>query len=331
MLPTDYAQWTAIGTVGAAALALILALIQAGIAIVLSVRRRRAARWKVASLVSAWVERTYAPGPNGDYYRRTVLLHLSNESDEPVYRVEVVCGIGVEGGTIQLGPLSAPRIIPVLPPKREFVYDVTMGVLGFGDFAHDTFRSLVAEVSFRDHEGKRWERDFGGKLSLVKKPRSGVFFETETEIVAAQAGPLDSVYNPRGLVFAIAHAASDDDMSDDDFRQLLHRQAHGWRQASDEDVTAVRDLLRTANVATHAWYPTPRIAYVRLLGSLPGGGVSDSAHILTLVWRNGRGWTLFGSGPFLPWDIPFDPGELTVDPLDGRPRSEAADEPPAPS
>lgn len=331
MLPTDYAQWTAIGTVGAAALALILALIQAGIAIVLSVRRRRAARQKVASLVSAWVERTYAPSPDGDYYRRTVHLHVSNESDEPVYRVEVVCGIGVDGGTIQLGPLSAPRVIPVLPPRREFVYDVTMGVLGFGDYGHDSFRSLVAEVSFRDHEGKRWERDFDGGLSLVEKPRAAVLFEAQSELIAAQAGPLDSAYNPRGLVFAIAHAASDDDMSDEDFRQLLHGQAPGWRQASDEEVAAVRDLLQTANVATHAWYPTPRIAYVRLIESLPGGGVSDRAHILTLVWRNGRGWTLFGSGPFLPWDVPFDPGELDVDPLDRRPRLEAADEPPGPS
>ena len=110
-----------------------------------------------------------------------------------------------------------------------------------------------------------------------------------------------------------------------EFRLLLQDEATGWRHASDHDVEALRDLLRTANVAMHAWYPTPRIAYVRLIKSLPGGGVSDRAHILTLVWRNGRGWTLFGSGPFLPWDIPFNPGELDVDPLDGRPRSEEAD------
>lgn len=326
MLPTDYAQWTAIGTVGAAALALILALIQAGIAIVLSVRRRRAARRKVASLVSAWVERTYAPSPNGDYYRRTVLLHLANESDEPVFKVEVMCGLGTEHGPIQLGPLSAPRIIPVLPPKREFVYDVTMGYLGFGEFAHDTFRGLVTEVGFRDHEGRRWERGFDGELAQVKKPRKAVIVEAKDELAAAQVGPVDGAYNPLGFVISFARVASDPEVSDVEFRQLLGSQAPGWRRASDKDVSAVRDLLGTANIAAHAWYPTPRIAYVRLLEALPEGGVSDRAHILTLVWRKEMGWTMFGTDPYLPWDIPFERGELDVDPLDDRPRSESADQ-----
>lgn len=74
---------------------------------------------------------------------------VANESDEPVFKVEVVSGIATEEGTIRLGPLSAPRIIPVLPPNRESVYDVTMGMLSFGYFAHDAFRGLVAEVCFR--------------------------------------------------------------------------------------------------------------------------------------------------------------------------------------
>lgn len=124
-------MWTAIGTVGSV-VALAVALTQATVAIVLGGRRRHLARRKVASLVSAWVEHLYTPSPSGEYYRRTVSLHLDNESDEPVFRVEVLCGIETEHGTIQLGPLEAPSH-PVPLPKREFTYDVTMGMLGFGE------------------------------------------------------------------------------------------------------------------------------------------------------------------------------------------------------
>ena len=144
-----YEMWTAIGTVGAVVVALVVALTQAAVVIVLGVKRRYLARRKVASLVSAWVEHSYGPNSSGEYYRRTVSLHLANESDEPVFRVEVLCGIETEHGTIQLGPLAAPRMIPVLPPKRKFTYDITMGMLGFGDFAHDSFWGLIPKVGFR--------------------------------------------------------------------------------------------------------------------------------------------------------------------------------------
>lgn len=315
---TDYDLWTAIGTVSAVVVALSVALVQAALALVLSIKRRRLARRKVASLISAWVEHANTPSPSGKFYRRTVSLRLANESDEPVFKVEVLCGIATEHGTIQLGPLSAPRIIPVLPPKREFSYDVTMGMLGFGDFAHDTFRGLVAEVGFRDHEGKRWERGFDGNLAIVKKPRAAVVTEVEDDLTVAQAGPVDSPYNPLGTVFHFANAASNTAVDDAQFRKLLASEASGWDKTSEADIVAVRDLLRTANVASHVWYPTPRIAYIRLLDELPDDASSQSAHILTLVWPNGKGWTFFGMGPYLPWNIGFAPGGLEVDPLEGR-------------
>ena len=77
-------------------------------------------------------------------------------------------------------------------------------------------------------------------------------------------------------------------------------------------------MLRMSNLATHVWYPTPRIAYVRMPESLPDGELAEETHIFTLVWRNIKGWTLFGVGPYLPWTVPFAPGELDVDPLDER-------------
>ncbi len=55
-----------------------------------------------------------------------------------------------------------------------------------------------------------------------------------------------------------------------------------------------------------------------MLDELPGDAGTQRAHVLTLVWRKDRGWTLFGVGPYLPWNIPFATGELEVDPLEGR-------------
>lgn len=318
---SDATFWTAIGTVAAVIVALGVALAQATVAIVLFVKRRRLARRNVASLVSAWIKHVYAPAPSGDYYRRTVSLHVANESDEPVFKVEVICGIATEDGLIQLGPLSAPRVIPVLPPKREFVYDVTMGMLAFGGFAHDTFRGLVAEVGFRDHEGNRWERGFNGDLQIVSKPRTAVPTEADDELKFAQAGPVDHPYNPHGLIIGLAHFASDPEVEDTQFHQILAEHAEGWKVTSTEDIVAVRDMLRTASVAAHVWYPTPRIAYVRMLDETPDQKGQQYAQILTLVWHNATGWKLFGVGQYLPWMIPFASGELDTDPLDGRKRS----------
>lgn len=67
---SQYMLWTAICTVGAVVLALGVALVQATVAIVLSVKRRRLARRKVASLVSAWVEYAYAPPTRCQTVRR---------------------------------------------------------------------------------------------------------------------------------------------------------------------------------------------------------------------------------------------------------------------
>lgn len=317
----NYEMWTTVGTVAAVVVALGVALTQATVAIVLGIRRRRLARRKVASLVSAWVRHTYTPSLSGDYYRRSVTLHLANESDEPVFKIEVLCGIETEQGVIQLGPLSAPRIIPVLPPKREFTYDVTMGMLGFGDFAHDSFRGLVAEVVFHDHEGKRWKRGFNGKLRRERKPEPASFIDSTDESKVAQVGPVDNPFNPLGVVFLFIGIAFDERVSNEQFHQLLIEQAGGWAETSLGSVVKIREMLRTSNLASHVWYPTPRIAYARMLENLSDDETPQRMDIITLVWRNEKGWTLFGVGPYLPWMIPFAPGELETDPLDGREQS----------
>ncbi|MGP7960678.1 hypothetical protein ACTVCO_07695 [Sanguibacter sp. A247] len=314
----DYEMWTAIGTVAAVVVALGVAVAQLTVGIFLSIRRRRLSRRKVASLISAWLEHVYTSSPSGEYYRRSVVLHVANEADEPVFKVEALCGVESRGGTIQLGPLAAPRSIPVLPPKREFTYDVTMGFLGFGDYAHESFRGLVAKVEFRDHEGRRWERGFDGRLVKVGRRRARVAPVEASDAALAQAGPSDNPYNPMGTIFSFVQLANEADLSDSEFRSKLVEEAGGWSKASAGELSAFRVMLREWNVASHVWYPTPRVAYVRMLDRLPGQKGEMKMEVLTLVWRNGRGWILFGVGPCLPWNLRFDPRELAVDPLDGR-------------
>lgn len=65
MSPENYDFWTSVGTVGAVVVALLVALTQATVAIVISIRRNLLARRKVASLVSAWLEHVYLPSEEG--------------------------------------------------------------------------------------------------------------------------------------------------------------------------------------------------------------------------------------------------------------------------
>lgn len=318
MQKLDYELLTALGTVGAVVLALLVAITQAAVALFVYFSRRRRARWKVASLVSAWIEHKYSPSPEGNYYRRSVTLHISNESDEPVYRLQVLCGIETESGIIQAGPLAAPSTIPALPPKREFTYDITAGMLSFGEFAHDAFHGLVAEISFRDHENVRWERTFAGDLTRPKKPSAQAPTDSDDELILAQAGPVDNPYNPHQTILIFAEYANSDEVDDDRFFNLLKEEAGGWASLAEEEVKSVRAIFRDANVAAHIWYPAPRIAYVRLLLDPPDSDGGSFVHVATLVWRRDRAWTLFGLGPYQPWTIGFEKGELDLDPLDER-------------
>ena len=175
-------------------------------------------------------------------------MHLANESDEPVFRVELLCGIQTEKGPIQLGPLSAPPIIPVLPAKREFTYDITMGLLGFGDFAHDSFRGLVARVAFRDGKDKLWQRGFDGKLEKVQRPQPATITEASDDLAFAQASPLDNLYNPRAAVFAFADVAANEDVSDLEFGELLSTQASGWANSPPALIKEFRTMLCELNL-----------------------------------------------------------------------------------
>lgn len=84
--------WQAFGTVGATTIAILLALYEGvrarrAVAALASEReqRLRSDRLATAALVSGWVETQYVPASEGRYYLRRGTLHLSNESNEPVF------------------------------------------------------------------------------------------------------------------------------------------------------------------------------------------------------------------------------------------------------
>lgn len=314
----SYEYWTAIGTLSSALLALTIALTQAGVAIYSGIKRKNTERLKTASLIFAWIEHRYEPNSTGEYYRRSVILHLANESDEPVFNVSAVCGVSHQGTYVQLGPLAAPTRIPALPAKREFTYDVTTGFLAFGTLSHDSLNGLVARVSFNDHQGNFWNRSFDGQLTKQKSSQNLRIEEANNVDQLSQVGDIESPYNPLSYILMLSNLAADERLSDSDFRSLLSKDAPGWKEANIADIRQLRTLLTTKDLALHVKYPTPRIAYVRLIDGPPGNEMQVQAHILTLVWGESNRWTLFGVGPFHPWDIPFGRGELFSDILDGR-------------
>lgn len=89
---------TAVGTVGATLVALVLAL-----------RAWTQEKDATARFVSAWVTDEYQPRSDGSSYKRVARLHIANESNEPVFNAMVNVHIGRD--STPLGPLAAPAPI----------------------------------------------------------------------------------------------------------------------------------------------------------------------------------------------------------------------------
>lgn len=160
--------WQAFGTVGATTIAILLALYEGvrarrAVAALASEReqRLRSDRLATAALVSGWVETQYVPASEGRYYLRRGTLHLSNESNEPVFNVNVVLGIGQP--IVQIGPLAVSIPIPVLPPRRHRSWDISLGLLAHGGGLQIPSEP-VAKIYFTDGKEVRWIRDFEGRL-----------------------------------------------------------------------------------------------------------------------------------------------------------------------
>lgn len=296
--------WQAFGTVGAVAIALVLALYE-------GVRARRAEkalasereqrlkseRFATAALVSAWVETQYEPSPDGTHYLRRGTLHLANESNEPVFDVRVDVGVGQP--VVQIGPLAVPTPIPVLPPRRHRSWDISLGLLAFGGGLQIP-SDPVAKIYFSDAHQVRWKRDFEGRLrELVVGQQEQR--PTEDEGVQQLGHPSNS-FNPIWTAMGFLNLIRRDGppATASELAPYLAENASGWNALDDSAIQALGDELAEYGMAAHAWYPAPQVAYVRLvqeedqdLGPSAAGYVEVRARVMTLVFYSGLGWRVF--------------------------------------
>ncbi|WP_449407166.1 hypothetical protein [Microbacterium maritypicum] len=269
-----------------------------------------AERVAVASLVTAWITDAYAYDAEAASYVRTVTLHVANESNEPV--VNVTIGVHLDDEARLIGPLSTPSPIPVIPPRREFQWDITTGVRAYDDNADPR-----VTIVFTDARQKRWRRRLDGTLADADEQDAYRSALDDPELAIAQTGAVDRYRNPMAVARAFAEELWADPASFDmqGFRTLLDPLAEGWRGNWDNArVDQLRELLQDySNLAALTWYSSPRVAYARLLSDdslreLAGsaGGRRVHVYFITLVYRGEVGWTVFGVGPkHLPDQILF--------------------------
>ena len=274
---------TAVGTVGATVIAL-------GLAVVGWWRGRTSG----ARLVSAWVTDDYEPVVQDDHYRRRVILHVANESDEPAFDAHVSVIVGASA--VPLGPLSAPSPIAVLPPRRELTFDLSVPLL-----AHDNSWNPRAIVSFGDRAGRRWIRDENGALRRTSR-RSG----WSTKAAANRDLQLGNATldNPMRVAMGFLAGLREGDGVDlENFGAMLAPEASGW---VDVDWVELRAKTMDFQPTSMVDFPAPYIARVKLsgAGTLQGKTVvsDDSVTLpgpmmfLTLTYAPDRGWRVFGIG-----------------------------------
>jgi hypothetical protein len=322
--------WQAFGTIGAVAIALTLALYE-------GVRARRAEkalaserkqrlhsdRFATATLVSAWVETRYEPSADGTHYLRRGTVHVANESNEPVFDVHVVVGVGQP--VVQIGPLAVPAPIPVLPPRRHRSWDVSLGLLAYGGGLRIP-SDPVAKMYFSDAQQVRWSRDFEGRLKeQVDGQQEPQPNRDEGE---KQLGDPSNTFNPiwTALDFLNLIRREDPPVTAPELAPFLAENATGWKGLSNSEFRDLGQSLADYGMAAHAWYPAPQVAYVRLVHEedqekvvSAAGYVEVRAQIITLVFYAGSGWRVFsvGSGATEPDWIEFPPEALVEDPRGG--------------
>lgn len=319
------AQWwdvlTAFGTVGAV-------LVSLGLAVQGSLRARRAEgqlkaerqqriqdeRRSIAGLVSGWAESEYEPSRDGTHFVRSTFVYVANESSEPLYNIEVNISIG--SPPVQLGPLSVPFPLPVLPARHRRSWDITQGVLAHSVGVGEVPTEPLVSLEFEDSHGVKWRRGYDGKLER-EPPRIAILPPTENEGIK-QLGPLESDFNPLKIATAFL-AALAQAQSVKELAPFISPSASGWKDLTEDQMIETRDALAEFGLASHVWYPVSRIAYVRLVHDddieklqrgEPGRG-----QIVTLVLLAGKGWRVFSIGPAVtePDWIEFPRNDLNRD------------------
>lgn len=304
------AEWweafAAIGTVGAVVVSLLLAWGQRARAnraekALDSERKETAASFRrgIASLVTASVEEKFVPAADGRHYVRTVTAHLSNESPEPVFDIHMV--FGVNQPPVNVGPLAVPVPVVVMPARQRRSWDVTTGFLAHSGGVGAIPIEPTASLSFSDSLGQRWRRNFEGILTLEEVVAKKEITARLEEEDIAQLGAPDSYFNPILVATAFSELLMTS-VNPKDFRDIIASTASGW--ADPDGIAEVQTDLKQYVLASHVWYPAPRIAYVRLIHADDVARLRQSSGyqevrmmILTLVWLVDKGWRVFSAGP----------------------------------
>jgi hypothetical protein len=280
------------------------------------------ARRGTASLVSAWIEVDYEPDQNGTHYLRRSTVIVANESNEPVFDVHVLVGLGRPA--VQIGPLAVPAPIPVLPPRRQRSWDISSGVAAHSAANGDIPGEPVARIDFVDSRQVQWSRDFDGQLEESKELGEHVE-EQELEEGLRQLGDVSNWLNPMGVAINFLNLIRREDppCEPTELQPYIAENAHNWKTVSAEDLRAVREDLKDHGLATHPWYRTPQIAYIRLRPSNPqpydvtsSGYYAPDFRFLTLVFYAGKGWFVHSAGHQAtnPEWIEFPRGAISPDP-----------------
>lgn len=311
---SDTVTWTdilqGVGTAGALIFSVLVAFFASRDARAARAELQRQRKFASAGLVSAWVEVGYKPSPQGDAYERTATLHIANGAQEPVFQVTVLVSMGSPPQT--LGPLAAPDVIPTLPPGRSFSWDISVALRAREDAADPR-----AEVSFRDAHQREWVRELDGRLVERTGEPVGLIPSPDADRAMAQVGPSIPT-NPMAVAIAFILAVVDGNELND-ILELVASGSPMEVQLRAGSYDALRDSLADWSIGGQARYPTPRIAYVKVLDPfstgqvVTGGPHALPARILTLVnWAEDGSWTVYEFGPRVEPDwIVFPPGILS--------------------
>lgn len=282
---------TALGTVGAT-----------GVALWLAARGALRERDQIARLVSVWVSDEYLEREDEPAYRRRVTLHVTNESDEPIFnaRVNVIVG----DPPVRLGPLTAPPILSVIPPRRELTFDLTVPFR-----AHQGTWSPRAELHFSDPSGRRWNRTATGELLDVTAKEST--WSATALFDERQFGRQDSAENPMLVAVGFLNSLADN-IPPAELSIALAPEAAGWVEADWADLRERLDGFRPTSMVD---YVTPCIARVKLVNApeleghtVEGEGMTlpSEMQYVTLTRSASRGWRIFSiGGSNSPDEIPL--------------------------
>lgn len=282
-----------------------------GVAVNLAAKASKADRDAVARVVTAWATEKYTANAATSSYHRRVVVHLANESNEPVYdaRVSVVIGEGVN-----LGPLSVPASVVVLPPRRESEFDISVPLL-----AHENAYNPRVELLFTDPKGRRWLRDSSGSLTDMTNAQTiWTPVDPDDALVSAQMGRVSDYANPLAVVFLFLNMLRLGKLefdAKDMAEKVLAPEAAGWTTA---DWDFLRDDFANYQPTSMVDYPAPHIAQVKLSGDLALQGMQVSGSVgtklidprfITLTMTYERGWRVWGIGKGVaPDDIQFPAG-----------------------